>query len=420
METYSYELVKRLSFPRFGGTENELAAARLLCKEIERLGGEAALEDFAIPAYKIDHCLVKVKAPYEKELDALPFGLSGSLPMGGADMKFIYGSDGSADALYGMDDLSGCAVLIDELKLDAYKLLCERGVGAILVVCGKWYDSQENSELLQRHLRPPYLAIGKRPTFFIRAGDAIELVKNGAECLHIELDQQELEGCSRNVVATVKGNELSHESVIITAHYDSVTAGIGSWDNATGTATAMYIYRHFHANPPKRTLRFVFCGSEEQGLCGSKAYIAAHPELIENEIKFGFNFDMCGTALGMNKICVTGNEALKHYAEAFCREYGLYASVYLDVRSSDSAPIADKGIPTLDLMRVSKTAEIHTRNDRLTPISGKQLEKDGDFAIAFIERVANAARLPAELGMPDGMKEKLDKYFQRQKPEEGR
>ena len=122
---------------------------------------------------------------------------------------------------------------------------------------------------------------------------------------------------------------------------------------------------------------------------------------------------MCGTILGNNMIFATGNDDLKNFAEAFCREYGMVADIIHDVHSSDSIPFADKNIPGLGLSRGTKSADIHTRNDSIFPISAEQLNKDGDFAIAFITRVANSARMPVPTGMGDSMREKIDKYCQR-------
>ncbi len=415
MDTYQYDLVQKLSFVRFGGTEGELAAAKLLLAEIEAAGGEGHLEEFQIPAYKFGVFSVTVTAPYEKKLEVLPWGLSGSFPEGGQTLKFFYGEDCSETALYGIQDLSDSVVLVNEMTLDIYKALCERKAAAILVISGRWYDTKDTFDFLRRHIRPAYQAFGKIPTFYVWPKDAMEMVKNEAETLHIELQQEEFENTSHNVVATIPGTQRPEEAVILTAHYDSVTTGTGAYDNATGSAAAMYIYRHFLKNPPSRTLHFVWCGSEEQGLLGCKAYITAHPEKIENEIKFGFNFDMCGTILGTNKVTVSGSDTLRQYAEAFCKEYGMNAEVKQDVRSSDSAPLADKGIPTIDLFRVTRTAEIHTRHDQMDVLSPKQLNRDGDFAIAMISRVANSFRLPVGLGMPEEMLEKLDTYFQRKK-----
>ena len=98
-------------------------------------------------------------------------------------------------------------------------------------------------------------------------------------------------------------------------------------------------YHYFCEHPPKRTLRFIWCGSEEQGLLGSKAYIDQHEDLME-QIKFCFNLDMCGTTLGYNKIYVTGNKQLEDFVELFCREVGYSAEVFAGVHSSDSAPFA--------------------------------------------------------------------------------
>ncbi len=415
MDTYQYDLVKKLSFLRFGGTEEELRAAQCFLEEIEKWGGKGELEEFRIPAYRFHTYSVKVKAPYEQTLDVLPWGCSGSFPRGGVELKLLYAEDCTEEDLYGIGDLSDTAVLVNELGVEQYKLLRERNAAAILVIWAKWHDSKETADFLQRHTRDQFMTFGQTPTFFVWAKDALEMVKREAETVHVELEQDIFENTSRNVVATIPGTEITDESVVITAHYDSVTVGTGAWDNATGTATAMYLYRHFMAHPPKRTMRFVWCGTEEQGLYGSLAYVKAHPELVEKEIKFCFNFDMCGTVLGANTICVAGEEALQSYAEAFCKEYGISAKVRRDVRSSDSACFADRGIASMDIVRETKTANIHVRYDLVDILSAKQLKKDGDFSVAMVERVVNAARLPVALGMPEDMKEKLDKYFRKDK-----
>ncbi len=414
MDTYQYELVKKLSFLRFGGTDDEKKAARYLLEEIEKIGGRGETEEFSVPAYRFNRYAVRVTVPYEQELEVLPWGLSGGFPTGGADFRLFFAEDGSDAMLYGKSDLSDTAVLLEEWGLSQYKALCDRKAAAILLITGKWHDTGKDS-FLQRHIRPAFLKYGKIPTFFVSAADAVKMIKNRAEYVHIELEQDELENISQNVIATVQGSEITDEAVLITAHYDSVNVGTGSWDNATGAATAMYIYKYFLAHPPKRTLYFVWCGSEEQGLLGSKAYVAAHSELIEKEIRCCFNFDMCGTVLGANKVCVTGKDEVKHYAEAFCREYGINAHVYQDVRSSDSASVADSGISTIDIIRRTKTTDIHTKYDLFDIVSAEQLKKDGDFAVAFIDRVVNSARLPFAREMSDAMKTKLDKYFLRDK-----
>ena len=415
MNTYQYDLVQRMSYVRWGGTDEELQTAKLLQAEIEKFGGESTLEEFETPAFELEKCSMKVVAPYEMEIETVPYGLSGQLPEGGVDLKFMYAQNGEEQDYYGIDDLSDTVVMINEFNYDAYKLLCQKNAAAFIVLQGKWYQDSENWDFLERNLRAHFAENGKIPGFMIWAKDATELVRNHAEVLHLELREKEKMNKSRNVVATIKGTEDNGESIVITAHYDSVRIGTGSWDNATGSATIMYIYQHFLKNPPKRTLRFVWCGSEEQGLFGSKAYVEQHPDLVANEIKMCFNFDMCGTVLGPNSVFVTGGENLKAFAEQYNREIGKSVAIRHGVHSSDSSPFADKGVPSLGLSRGSRTADIHTRMDLMFPLSAEQLVKDGEWAIGFISRAANAVRLPVDPGMPDDMKKQLDKYFARDK-----
>lgn len=411
---FQYNLVKRLSFVRWGGTDEELRAAGIIKEEIEKLGGSCEFMEFKIPAYKLHKCTAKITAPFEKELEVVPHGMTGSLPDGGAEFKFMYAERGTADDYIGAGDLSGTAVLINELNFDAYKILCQKKAAAFITISGKYYESSENSDLMPRPLRPKFLENGKIPGFVIRAGDATNIVRNGAEKIRLELSETEGENTSRNILAVIPGTEIKDESVVLTAHYDSVLVGTGSWDNATGTSALMYIYRYFLANPPKRTMRFIWCGSEEQGLYGSKAYAGQKAELLE-EIKMCFNFDMCGTVLGPNNIKVTGGEDLKNFVEQFCREVGYSAEIRTGVHSSDSAPFADSGIPGVGISRGTKTAEIHTRNDLMFPICPEQLYNTGEFACKIISRFVNSAVLPVEKKMPDDMREAVDKYFMKDK-----
>jgi Zn-dependent M28 family amino/carboxypeptidase len=62
------------------------------------------------------------------------------------------------------------------------------------------------------------------------------------------------------------------------AHFDSVAAGTGATDNATGSAAMMEALRILKAvgAQPRRTIRIGLWGGEEQGLLGSRAYVRAH------------------------------------------------------------------------------------------------------------------------------------------------
>jgi carboxypeptidase Q len=83
-----------------------------------------------------------------------------------------------------------------------------------------------------------------------------------------------------NVVAEIPGSDpaLKHEVVLIGAHFDSVAAGTGATDNATGSAAMMEAVRILKTvgATPRRTIRIGLWGGEEQGLMGSRAYVREH------------------------------------------------------------------------------------------------------------------------------------------------
>ena len=95
-----------------------------------------------------------------------------------------------------------------------------------------------------------------------------------------------------NTIAELKGTEKEDEYVILSAHLDSWDGGTGATDNGTGIITMMEAARILKQvlPHPKRTILIGNWGSEEQGLNGSRAFVADHPELLE-KIQVVFNQD---------------------------------------------------------------------------------------------------------------------------------
>jgi carboxypeptidase Q len=83
-----------------------------------------------------------------------------------------------------------------------------------------------------------------------------------------------------NTVAEIRGSEKPDEIVLLGAHLDSWDLGTGSTDNGTGSMIVMEAARALEKSGvrPKRTIRFVLFSGEEQGLNGSRAYVAAHKD----------------------------------------------------------------------------------------------------------------------------------------------
>lgn len=112
--------------------------------------------------------------------------------------------------------------------------------------------------------------------------------------LEFDIENHFFEGpvVQNNVVADLEGSEFPDEYVIVCGHLDSWDGAVGAVDNGTGVATTMEAARLLVAAgaKPKRTIRFILWGGEEQGLLGSRAYVEQHPELVD-AVSAVFNHD---------------------------------------------------------------------------------------------------------------------------------
>ena len=85
---------------------------------------------------------------------------------------------------------------------------------------------------------------------------------------------------SYNVIAELPGSDpvLRDEIVMLGAHLDSWHSAPGASDNADGTVAVMEAARILKSigATPRRTIRVALWGGEEQGLLGSRAYVARH------------------------------------------------------------------------------------------------------------------------------------------------
>jgi hypothetical protein len=95
-----------------------------------------------------------------------------------------------------------------------------------------------------------------------------------------------------NTIAEIKGTEKPNEYVVLSAHFDSWDGGSGATDNGTGTVIMMEAARILKAvyPNPKRTIVVGHWNSEEQGLNGSAAFAADHPDVV-NGMQALFNQD---------------------------------------------------------------------------------------------------------------------------------
>lgn len=397
------EIFAETAYPRVGGSPEEEKAAHYLLKQLEDMGLEGKLLPFEVPVSQIQEATLTVDG---EEIPCKGLLCAGS---GEVEAPFYYLRNRDP---WSMSQCRGKIVLIDVfLGYWIFQDLWEHGAVGVISFDGN--ANFADRDIDQRELRG-YIHQGRRiPCVNINAKDAIAIVNRDAQRAKITLKQEETVGTSHNVLLDMPGKTEEH--ILFTAHYDSTSLSQGAWDNMSGCVGLLAMAEHFARQGHNYGLKFLWCGSEERGLLGSKAY-SAEEENLKNCV-LCINLDMIGSIMGKFISCVTAEEKLCHYISYLASELGFGIEVEQGVYSSDSTPIADKGVPAVSFARIAPphTASYHNSYDTVAVLNAKQMVGDIAFITAFAGRMANAARCPVNREIPANVKEKLDNYLGRKR-----
>lgn len=404
------ELLEKIGFTRIAGSPEEEKAAQILKEECDKLGVPAIIQPFEIEQGIVEEATLEILEPFQQEIPVTGYQCAQNTPEGGLEAPFLYVENADDVSL---SDARGKIVLVNGyMRVPLFRKLMKAGVAGIVTMEGQLRDKREETDLSTRKLRRTLRAFGNVPMVHTRVLDAIDMVRKGACKARLVLKGRTEEWTSHNVIATVLGTEKPEEIVSFGAHYDSVDFSKGVYDNGAGSVINMEVLRYFAENPPKRTLKFVWYGSEEIGLEGSWAYVKAHKEELEAH-KLMINVDVGGPVLGVDRITATAEKALASYLEYFVKIHGFAAEVKQGIYSSDSIPFADSGVPGVNFSRdgAPGAAYIHDRFDTLSFLSADMLEKTTRIVLEFGKEMANAALVPVERKIPQNIQEDVEKYL---------
>ncbi len=127
---------------------------------------------------------------------------------------------------------------------------------------------------------------------------------------------------SANVIAIKEGE--SAKRLIVGAHYDSVAAGEGYSDNATGVGLLLEVAARIKGRPTPYTVVFIAFGAEEKGQLGAKDYLRTLPK-VERRATIGM-IDLDAPA-GGDKVSVASRAG----GPTWLRDDALSAAKALDV-----------------------------------------------------------------------------------------
>lgn len=406
MESKEYKLLEKLYFERIGGTDKELEACHIIQDELKQLGLESYIEDFDVVTNHVSKVSLEVLKPYQKTYEATAY--MGCVNTQGLVGELCYFE---SDNAVSKKQVCGKIALVNGyLGMKTFKAITEAKAVGFITYNGN-IDREEN-DLDPRELRESLQEFGNLPGVNIRVEDAMEMVAKGASEVRIVVEQTIEKVSSHNLICDI--TKESEDMIVCTAHYDSVPHSKGAYDNATGSVCLYGLAKELKEKKLAHNLRLIWCGSEERGLLGSKAYVAAHQEEMEN-IKLCVNVDMIGSIMGRRIAVCTSDMSLVHYMDYFGKIKGFPIEVSQGVYSSDSTPFADNGVPAVSFARITSpgTGEIHSRYDVMEHLSESMLLQDTSFICEFVSEMANSFVIPIPKEIPDNMKEEIDKYYGR-------
>ncbi|MFC9692256.1 M28 family metallopeptidase [Kribbella sp. NPDC056951] len=193
--------------------------------------------------------------------------------------------------------------------------------------------------------------------------------------------------------------------VLVTAHLDSINLAGGASapapgadDNASGSAGVLELGRVLATRNWQHDIRLILFGGEEEGLYGSKQYVAALPPAERARIRAVLNLDMIASKNSANPTVLLEGHQLSSslvddLATAAATYTGLTVETSLNPFASDHVPFINAGIPAVLTIEGSDSANshIHSANDTLNflhwPLAAEILRMNTAALAGWLEPV---------------------------------
>jgi carboxypeptidase Q len=284
--------------PRLTASPNYVKAADWAISEFTRLG----LSNVHRESWEITDswepetwATARILVPHEQRLHLESDGWSPSTPGGGVRGPVYHLSALTSEAIQAeAPQIKESLVLIDEDTiaksgpflfgkfLDGIAALANEGARGLLLGIGATNNVPSMAGLSCCNGKVsslPVANVGLEDTLLLR-----RLLDRGPVEVEFSFTNRVREHANvDNVVAEIPGSDPGGEYVIIGGHLDSWQLGTGAEDNGTGAATVLAVAQAAKASgvQPRRTLRFILFGGEEEGLLGSIHYAREHQAELE-------------------------------------------------------------------------------------------------------------------------------------------
>jgi carboxypeptidase Q len=214
-------------------------------------------------------------------------------------------------------------------------------------------------------------------------------------------------GHAYNVIAELPGTDpvLRDEVVMIGGHLDSWHTGVGATDNADGATTVMEAMRILKAigAQPRRTIRVALWGGEEQGLLGSRAWVAEHLAGDANKAardKFDVYFNIDNGTAGIYGWYLQNNEEVRGIFDGWLdplKSLGARRNTIEPVGSTDHLSFIDAGVPGFNPIQDYGNYDIRTHHTNMDTNERVDIKDVQQAAIVMATFAYNAANLDRKI-----------------------
>jgi hypothetical protein len=213
-------------------------------------------------------------------------------------------------------------------------------------------------------------------------------VQTGSAC-----DERGDCGTVQNVLARLDGTEPG-QAVLLAAHYDSVPAGPGAFDDGAGAATVLEIARICKSLPqPRHSIIFLVDDGEEAGMIGARVFVNQHP--WAKDVRAVVNLDSRGTS-GPSLMFETG-DANEWAVRLFARHaaHPVTSSIFYTAyrhfpNDTDFTVFKAAGYQGLNFANIRDVVHYHTPLDNIGNADPATLQHHGDNALSSVQGFANA------------------------------
>ncbi|HLC28738.1 MAG TPA: M28 family peptidase [Dehalococcoidia bacterium] len=368
------ELVRALSVDigsRAAGTDGERRAATYIRDGLATYGYHASLQPFPIQSFVDVSTSLELLSPQQLAIEAQALGGSVSAQV---EAQLVAAGLGYAPQFPA--GTAGSIVLIERGEITfAEKVANATAAGAAAVIVHNNQSGPFFGQMASES-RIPAASISREDGLALA-----ELLSGDAVTARLAVEARTETTQSQNVVAKPPSGECR---LVVGGHYDSVPAGPGANDNASGTAVVIEIARAMAADGAFDETCFVLFGAEEIGLIGSSHYVQSLTADELAGLKAMLNFDMLavgdgwplGGTAGIVDIAAQGADRL---AIAHSDESGLPAG-----GGSDHASFIQAGVPAM-LFNCFCDPNYHTAGDRFEFIKEDRLAEAGAMGLATAE-----------------------------------